>query len=84
MSVTLNLKPDVERDLATLAQERGMSLADYLYEIATREAARLPLKKFQTGEERVSAFLEWADSFPETPALSDEAISRASMYPDRW
>ena len=34
------------------------------------------------GEEKARAFLEWAESFPDTPPLSDDAISRASMYPD--
>jgi hypothetical protein len=29
-------------------------------------------------------FDAWVNSFPDTPPLSDEAISRASMYPDRW
>ena len=84
MSVTLNLNPDVEKGLVTLAQQRGVSLTDYLQDIAAREASRLPLNVISTGEERANAFLEWADSFPDTPALSDEAISRASMYPDRW
>jgi hypothetical protein len=26
----------------------------------------------------------WVRSFPKSPILSDEAISRESMYPDRW
>jgi hypothetical protein len=29
-------------------------------------------------------FEVWITSFPETPLLSNEAISRESMYPDRW
>lgn len=84
MSVTLNLNPDVEKDLAARAQARGISLSDYLQEMAAREAARLPVRAGSTGEERAKAFLEWAESFPDTPPLSDEAISRESMYPDRW
>jgi hypothetical protein len=83
MSVMLNLDPDVEKSLAAQAQARGISLGDYLQEIAVREAARLPTKAGSTGEERAKAFLEWVESFPDTPPLSDEAISRASMYPDR-
>lgn len=84
MSVTLHLNPQVERDLTALARERGLSLSDYLQELASREALRQAAKPDVTGEERVKAFLEWADSFPDTPPLSDEALSRASMYPDRW
>jgi hypothetical protein len=84
MSVTLNLNPEVEKGLLALAQERGVSLSDYLQEIAAREVARRPAKASSTGEEKAREFLAWADSFPDTPPLSDEAISRASMYPDRW
>jgi hypothetical protein len=84
MSITLNLNPEVEKGLTALANERGVSLTDYLQEIAAREAARLSAKGNAGGEERARAFIEWADSFPDTPPLSDEAISRASIYPDRW
>jgi len=83
MTVTLNLNPDVEKGLMALARERGMSLSDYLQEIAAREAARVSIRTNATGEEKARDFLEWAESFPDTPPLSDEAISRASMYPDR-
>jgi len=35
-------------------------------------------------EERKRALREWIDSFPtDTPVLSDEAISRESIYADR-
>lgn len=37
-----------------------------------------------TGEEKARAFVQWAKSHRDTPPLSDEAISRASLYPDRW
>ena len=36
-----------------------------------------------TGEEKARAFVQWAKSHRYTPPLSDEAISRASLYPDR-
>jgi hypothetical protein len=84
MSLTLNLSPDVEKGLTALAQARGMSLGDYLQEIAVREAAGISENIGSSGEERAKAFLEWAEDFPDTLPLSDEAISRAGMYPDRW
>ncbi len=37
-----------------------------------------------TGEEKVRDFLQWARSHRDTPLLSDEAISRAALNPDRW
>jgi hypothetical protein len=36
-----------------------------------------------TGEEKAREFLRWAKSHRDTPPLSDEALSRASMNPDR-
>jgi hypothetical protein len=83
LTVTLNLNPEVEKSLFALAQARGLSLSEYLQEIAVREAAHFPALAATSGEDRARAFLEWAESFPDTPPLSDDAISRASMYPDR-
>jgi Arc/MetJ-type ribon-helix-helix transcriptional regulator len=36
-----------------------------------------------SGPEKARAFVQWAKSHRETTPLSDEAISRAAMYPDR-
>lgn len=69
MTVTLNLNPDVEEGLTRLARERGVSMIDYLEEIAAREAARVAPKTDTSGEEKAKAFLEWAESFPDTPPL---------------
>ena len=37
----------------------------------------------QTGKEKAQAFVVWARSHHPTALVSDEAISRATMYPDR-
>ena len=44
-------------------------------------ATHVPAK---SGEEKARAFVLWAKSHRDTPPLSDEAISRASLNPDRW
>ena len=36
------------------------------------------------GREKARQFVVWAKNHPCTPPLSDEAISRASLNPDRW
>jgi Arc/MetJ-type ribon-helix-helix transcriptional regulator len=36
------------------------------------------------GKDKAREFVEWAKSHPFTPPLSDEAVSRASLNPDRW
>ena len=83
MPVLVNLSPDVEKGLTALAAKRGLSLGAYPQEIASREAGRASARPASTGDERAEAFLEWADSFPNTPPLSDEGMSRAGMYPGR-
>lgn len=83
MNVTLSLNPEIEKVLQVRAHERGLSIEDLLQEVVEREAV-LAAVPASSGKEKARAFVEWADSFPDTPPLSDEAISRASMYPDRW
>ena len=81
MDVTLSLNPEVEKSLLLRSREHGVSLEAYLYVLVARDiAVAAPAK---SGEEAARAFIRWADSFPETPPLSDEAISRANLYPDR-
>jgi hypothetical protein len=48
-----------------------------LHEHAPNAGAALP------ASERVRALREWAESHPITPPLSDDAISRESLYGDR-
>ena len=37
-----------------------------------------------SAEESAREFVQWAKSHRHTPPLSGEAVSRATMYPDRW
>ncbi len=86
MTVTLELKPEIERGLLTQAQERGVSLDAYLQAELSRLAkvsdAASPVRKLG-GEEWAKQFDEWADSFPDAPPIPDEALSRENLYPDR-
>lgn len=92
MTVTLKLSPEVEQGLLAQAKARGLSLSEYLQEIATsaslhpdKEAGEpLPARTSATAAEKASAFVQWAKGHRYTQPLSDEAISRASLYPDRW
>jgi hypothetical protein len=83
MSITLSLKPETEKALQIRASERGVSLDQLLSELVDREAALAPTPPL-SGPDKAQAFLEWADSFSETPLLSDAAISRDHLHPDRW
>jgi hypothetical protein len=81
MNVKLDLKPEVEARLTAQAQAQGVSLDTYLTTLIERYAEG---QKPMTSEERAQAFQEWAENHPkDTPLLSDEAISRQSIYGER-
>jgi hypothetical protein len=82
MTITLSLKPEVERSLLARAKERGLTLDDYLRELIEREAGGTAGAR-RSGKEKARAFVEWAKSHRHTEPLSDEAISRTTQYPDR-
>jgi hypothetical protein len=82
MTVTLNLKPEIEAGLVTQAQASGMTVEEYLLSVV--EGVVLPAtQKALPEEERATAFEAWSASHRPTPPLSDYAVSRASMYEGR-
>jgi hypothetical protein len=86
MTLTLELSPEREAALKAQAQARGMSVEEWLLELTkqTRPAAARSLQDELTPEEWVRQFNAWVDGHDCTaPPLSDEAISRESIYPDR-
>jgi hypothetical protein len=82
MTITLSLKPEVERSLLARAKERGLTLDAYLDELVQREAG-LVASAQRSGKGKAQAFVNWAKSHRLTRRLSDEAICRATQYPDR-
>jgi len=80
VTVTIDLKPETRAGLLTLADASGMSLEQYLLAIVENTVHPHPL---MTPAERAAAWIESAKRFPDTPSLSDEAISRESIYADR-
>jgi hypothetical protein len=90
MTVILNLPPEKEAKLVAAAQAKGLSTDDLVREALDRIFADAPasaarsLQDELTPEEWVRQFDAWVDSHDRTtPLLSDEAISRESIYPDR-
>lgn len=82
MTVTLDLKPEIQAGLLTLAHESGMSLENFLLAMV-EGTVQSRSSQALSPEERAAAWRNTAKRFPETPLLSDEAISRESMYADR-
>ncbi len=82
MTVTLNLKPEVEAGLFAQAQANGLTVEAYLLSVvegAVRPAAQEKLSP----DERAAAFEAWSAGHRATPLLSDYAVSRDGIYEDR-
>jgi hypothetical protein len=85
MTVTLNLPPEKEAVFTAQARARGLSLEQWMLEVAdqyVQPVSIVHLRKTDPQEwaRRFDAWLDGHD--PNTPVLSDEAMSRESIFPD--
>ena len=79
MTVTLNLKPELEAGIFAQAQASGMSVEAYLLSVI--EGVVLPsIRQRVSPEERAASFEAWSVSHRPTPLLSDYAVSREAFY----
>jgi hypothetical protein len=82
MTVTLNLKPELQAGLLAQAQAGGMTVEEYLLSMV--EGIVLPAThKELSPEQRAAAFEAWSANHRATPPLSDYAVSREAIYNDR-
>jgi hypothetical protein len=85
MTVTLDLPPEKEAAFKAEARARGLSLEQWMLEAADRQVQPVSIAHLQktNPEEWARQFREWSDSHdPNIPVLSDEAMSRESIYSD--
>jgi hypothetical protein len=82
MTVTINLPANIEADLVAQARTRGLELPQYV-ELLLREQVPPAAGSALSPSERAAAWRESTRGLPHTPPLSDDAISRESMYGDR-
>jgi len=79
MTLTIELPPDIEAELLTQAKAQGVALPQFVEYLlrehvpARGDAALSPL-------ERAARWRESVKNLPHSPPLSDEAISRESIY----
>jgi hypothetical protein len=81
MSVTVELSPEIEARYAAEAAERGVPLQSHLKRVLEERAA--PKVTSRTPVERARIWRESVEGLPHTKPLSDEAISRESIYAER-
>lgn len=84
MAINIELRPDLERRLAEQARAQGMTLSSYLESLLGNGPGLMPHATDTSSAEEWSRELQrWAEEFPgQAPLLSDEAISRDSIYGD--
>jgi predicted transcriptional regulator len=88
MNLTIELSDEKAAALRAQAEARGLTVERWVEQIAEQHAEAQPasiahLQKTNP-KEWARRFHEWAESHDRTtPLLSDEAISRESIYPDR-
>jgi hypothetical protein len=84
MTVTLELKPEVEERIAAEAKSCGLSVEDYIQaQLESKSTAEDP--NSLPVDEWLRRWNEWLSSHDhiKAPPLSDEAISRESIYRER-
>ena len=86
MNVTIELSEEKAAALKAQADAQGLTIERWLEQIAEQHVQPVSIAHLQktNPKEWARQFDAWVDSHnPNTPVLSDEAMSRESIYPDR-
>jgi len=86
MNVTIELSDEKAAAFKRQAEAEGLTVERWLEQIAEQHVQPVSIAHLQktNPKEWARQFDAWVDSHdPNTPVLSDEAMSRESIYPDR-
>ena len=83
MTLTIDLRPEVEATLTRRAADRGLSLREYVRSLLEADVEAPVRKPRLSKEERLAIWRDFAKDLPHSEPLSDEAISRESLYAER-
>ena len=81
MTVTIHLPSDIEADLVAQARDHGLELPQYV-ESLLHEQVSPRAGSALSPRERAAAWRESTRDLPHTQPLSNDAISRESIYAD--
>jgi hypothetical protein len=81
VTVTIELRPEIEASLAALAAARELALTQYVQQVL--ESQVTPGVSALSPSERAAAWRISTSGLPIRPPLADEAIGRASIYDGR-
>lgn len=84
MTLTIELEPEKVFLLEKEAERRGIPLMEYARQLVEKNLTEGPPPTPSSPQERAAAFGAWAESHAiDAPLLSDEAVSRESIYSER-
>lgn len=85
MNVTITeISPDTLDALRDLANKNGKTLEQFARSILERETVKKPKPEKLSKTEKIKIFEEWMENLdPSIPVLSDEQISRESIYEEQ-
>jgi post-segregation antitoxin (ccd killing protein) len=83
MTVTIQLPSDIEAELIAQARAQGLDLSEYVEHVLREQVPSRGASSALSPAERADAWRESTRGLPHTPPLSDDAISRESIYGDR-
>jgi hypothetical protein len=86
MTVTIDLSEEQAAAFKAQAKNLGLTVEEWLRTLAEKAATPHSIVHLQRTDpgEWFRQFRAWADSHdPNLPVLSDDAMSRESIYPDR-
>jgi hypothetical protein len=84
VTVTIELSDEKAAAFKAKAEAMGLTVEEWLRSLGERNVQPESIVHLQGTEEWARRFREWADSHdPNLPVLSDEDMSRESIYPDR-
>jgi hypothetical protein len=83
MTVTIELKPELEASLAALAADRGLGLPQFVAQALEKLVSNATSANALSPAERAAAWRASVQGLPIRPVLSDEAVSRADLYAAR-
>ena len=84
MPTMLEVEPEVASKIQARARERGVSVDVYLRELIDQKGTESKRSDGLSSQERVRMLREWASGHsPNAVRLSDDAISRESIYLER-
>lgn len=92
MTVTIELKPEIEKRLAKEADKKGLPIETFIEVFIEenleeeKEEKEKPFYETATKEEWLAEFRKWIDSHKDKdyPVLPDEAYDRENIYEDRF